>query len=78
MTLHAQLEEIFQNVLNDDEIVLTDETTAAEIPQWDSFAHINLMCAVEEHFQMQFPGNKFAEFANVGELKRYLESKGHG
>jgi acyl carrier protein len=74
MTLHRRLEELFQNVLGDDDITLRDSTTAQDVEQWDSFAHINLMCAVEEEFNVVFPGNLFAEFADIGELKRYLET----
>ena len=72
MTLHQQLEEVFHNVFNDDEIVLTDETTAKDIPGWDSIAHINLMFSIEDAFGVQFEGNQLAEFKNVGELKEFL------
>jgi acyl carrier protein len=74
MTIHERLEEVFQNILGDDEIRLSDSTTARDFPQWDSLAHINLMCAIEDEFDVTFPGNRFAEFADVGELKQYLDT----
>ena len=74
-TLHERLEEVFRDVLGDDEIVITDETTAADIPGWDSVAHINLMCSIEEVFGVQFSGNQLAEFQNVGELKQFLTAR---
>ena len=73
MTVRAQLEAIFQSVLDDDSITLTPETTAADIPAWDSLAHINLMFSIEEAFGVQFVGNQLAEFRNVGELMAFLE-----
>ena len=76
MTLHQQLEEVFHNVFNDDEIVLTDETTAQDIPGWDSVAHINLMFSIEDAFGVQFEGNQLAEFKNIGELKEFLAASG--
>ena len=76
MTLHQQLEEVFHNVFNDDAIVLTDETTAKDIPGWDSIAHINLMFSIEDAFGVQFEGNQLAEFKNVGELKEFLARNG--
>ncbi len=72
MTLHEQLESVFQTVFNDDELVLADETKAADIEAWDSVAHINLMFSIESAFGVQFAGNELAEFQNIGELKAYL------
>lgn len=74
MNVLARLEEVFQDVLSDDTITLSEETTARDIPGWDSFAHINLMFTVEQAFGVQFPGNTFAEFENIGALKSYLEA----
>lgn len=75
MTVHERLEEVFRMVFNDDDLVLTDGTTAADVPGWDSLAHVNLMFAIEQEFGLQFPGNRFGEFENVGEMERYLESR---
>jgi len=61
-------------VLGDDSIEITPETIAADLPNWDSLRHINLMFSVEETFGVQFTGNQFAEFGNVGELIEFLEA----
>ena len=78
MTLHERLEELFQNVLGDDAISLRDDMTSADVPGWDSVAHVNLMFTIEQTFGVQFKGNELAEFANIGELKAYLAEKGNG
>lgn len=75
MTLHQRLEAVFRSVFNDDELVLTDETTAADIPGWDSVEHINLMFSLEDEFGVQFVGNELAELENIGALKRLLEQR---
>jgi acyl carrier protein len=75
LTLHDRLEEVFQTVFGDDGISLSDETTAADIPAWDSVATINLMFSIERAFGVQFNGSEFTEFRNVGDLKRYLAVK---
>ena len=74
MSLREQLEEIFQSVLGDETIALAADTTAADIPGWDSLAHINLMFSIEQAFGVQFVNNQFAEFENVGELMAFLEA----
>jgi acyl carrier protein len=73
MPLHEELEGVFRDVFGNEDIVLTDETTAADIEEWDSLGHVSLMFSIEEHFGVQFEENELAEFANVGALKRYLE-----
>lgn len=75
MTVHERLEQLFQTVFNDDELTLRDDMTAADVPGWDSVAHINLMFSIEEAFGVQFAGNQLAEFKNVGELKQFLATK---
>lgn len=74
-TLEA-LERVFRDVFGSEEIVLNDNTTAADIAAWDSLGHINLMFALEERFGVQFEANQLAEFANVGELRRFLDNAG--
>jgi acyl carrier protein len=75
MTTEERLQGVFETVF-DRQIVLRDDLKAEQIPEWDSMAHINLMFGIEQEFGIQFPGNRFAEFRTVGELKRYLESHG--
>jgi acyl carrier protein len=77
MSLHERLEELFRQVFNDDELILTEETTSQDISGWDSVAHINLMFSIEQAFGVEFTGNELAEFQNIGELKRYLTVKGY-
>ncbi len=72
-SVHEQLEEVFRAVFNDDSIRLEDGTTAKDIPGWDSVAHINLMLSIEQSFNVQFRGDQFSKFENIGELKAFLE-----
>ena len=76
MTLHQRLEQVFRTVFNNEALVLRDETTAAEVPGWDSLEHINLMFALEEEFGLQFVGNELAELEDIGALKRVIEQRG--
>ena len=75
MPVHERLEEVFQLVFDDDTLALTDEMMAADIPGWDSLAHINLMFSIEDAFGVRFAGNELAELANIGALKRYLAER---
>jgi acyl carrier protein len=78
MPLHDDLERIFRDVFGNDSIVLTSETTARDIPEWDSLGHINLMFALEDRFRVRFGSNELAELANVGELEHWLAARSDG
>ena len=76
MQLHERLETVFRDVFADPDISLTDETTADDIPQWDSLQHVVLLFNVEQEFGVQFAGSEAGSLANVGDLKRLLKEKG--
>lgn len=63
-----RLTNVFRDVFDDEEIVLTEETTANDIEDWDSFEHINLVVAVEEEFSFKIPMGKVVNMKNVGEM----------
>mgnify|MGYP000388562023 CR=1 FL=1 len=63
-----RLTEVFHDVFDDDTIVLTDETTAEDVEDWDSFEHINLVVAVESEFHFKIPMGKVVTMKNVGEM----------
>lgn len=76
MELHERLEGVFRQVFDDEQLTVTDETSAGDIPKWDSFAHINLMFSIEQAFGVRFSGNELADMKNIGELKKFLANKG--
>lgn len=73
--IHDRLEQVFRNVFNDDDLELNDQTTAGDIPAWDSVNHVNLMFSLEQAFGIQFAGNELAEMENIGALKAYLAAR---
>ena len=59
---------IFRQVFDDSGLVISPETTANDVPGWDSFSHVNLMITLEHHFKIKFTDKEIATFKNVGEL----------
>lgn len=75
MSIDETVQQIFRDVLDDPHLVLTDSTTAADIEEWDSLAHVTLMFSIEQEFGIRFAGEEFARLASVGELRHLIETK---
>ena len=66
---------IFRQIFDDESIVLTPETTAADIGEWDSFNHINIIVATEERFGIKFQTAETEELKSVGHLVELIGRK---
>jgi acyl carrier protein len=58
---------VFRDIFDDESIVVTDTTTSADIEDWDSLEHINLIVAMEDEFGMKFTMGEVTSMKNVGE-----------
>ena len=66
--IFSKLNEIFIDVLDLDEVELTDTTSANDIEEWDSLSHIQLIVAVEKTFGIKFTSLEIMKWKNVGEM----------
>lgn len=71
----AQLQPIFQDVLDQPDLVITRESNAQNVEDWDSLAHINLVTSIERHFKIKFALGELQELKNVGEMIDLIEQK---
>ena len=62
------LEEIFQETFEDESIILTDDTTAEYIEEWDSLMQIRLLIIIEKKFNLRFNPVEIAELENIGQM----------
>lgn len=70
--IFEKLNEVFSDVFDED-IEVTDETTAADIADWDSLTHITLISEVEDAFGIKFSMNVVLGMKNVGEMADIIE-----
>ena len=75
MTTVERLDEVIREVFDDPGMVLTDATTAREVPGWDSLAHVNLMFSIESEFGIAFSSSELSTLQDVGELRRVVVAK---
>ena len=71
----ADLTPIFQDVLDLPDLSLAPETSAGDVPGWDSVSHITLVVAVEQRFGIRFNTADIEELRNVGDLARLIAQK---
>lgn len=73
--IFGRLNEVFQDVFDDDTISVNDETTAADIEDWDSLSHITLLSAVEDEFGIEFSMGQTVKLKNIGEMVDIIEAE---
>ena len=70
-----KLNEVFRDVFDDEEITVTDATTADDIEDWDSLEHITLISTVERVFHMKFKMGEISSMKNVGEMAAIIKAR---
>ena len=64
----AQVQEIFRDILDNEDIILANETTANDVEEWDSLSHIQLIVAIEKNFKLKFTSLEIMKWKDVGEM----------
>jgi len=71
----AKVQEIFKDILDEEEIELKDNTTANDVDNWDSLTHILLVVAIEKAFKIKFTSKEILSWKNVGEMIDSIQAK---
>ena len=71
-----EINNIFNDVLDDDDIVISEATTSDDVDDWDSLNHIHLVVAIEKHFKLRFTSQEIQSWNNVGEMILNMKEKG--
>jgi len=75
INLLSRVQDIMADTFDEDDLVVTPETTAADVEEWDSLSHIRLIVAIEREFGFKFSNAEIDGLENVGDLVRAIETK---
>jgi acyl carrier protein len=70
------VEKIFREQFFDERLCVTEDTTPADIAEWDSLAHVNLLAAIENTFNIRFTADDMAVIDSVAALLTKLVERG--
>ncbi|MBV9340172.1 MAG: acyl carrier protein [Acidobacteria bacterium] len=70
-----RLTRVFRSVFREPDLIIQPEMTSADVENWDSLSHINLVAAVEKEFKIRFTTSEIMELKNVGDLDGIVHQK---
>jgi acyl carrier protein len=64
----SELNNIFNDVFDEDDISINLLTTAQDIDGWDSLNHIRLIVTIEKFYKIRFTSLEIGELKNIGDM----------
>ena len=69
------IRDILADVLDNDNLQLTESTVAEDVTGWDSIKHVKLLLALESELGLRFGDAEVEGLNNVGQLIDVVEKK---
>ena len=66
--LFSGIQDIFRDIFDADDLVISNTTNSDEIEDWDSLNHINLVSAIEKEFKIKFALGELMTLKDVGAM----------
>lgn len=73
--LLEELQTIFRDVFDQPDLVITRESNASTVEDWDSLTHVNLVTAIEKRYKIRFALGELQELKNVGDMIDLMKVK---
>jgi acyl carrier protein len=70
-----QITDIMRDVFDEDDLEVSEETSAEDVEEWDSLSHVRLIVAIERKFGFKFKNSEIESLKNVGDLVNMVETK---
>jgi len=71
----TKVQEAFKNAFDVDPKMVSIDTSASDIPAWDSVGHLSLAGSLEETFGVSLDVDELMQMENVHEIVRIITGK---
>ncbi len=71
----TRVREAFEAAFDIDPLLISMETSASDIPDWDSVGHLSLAGELEQAFEISLDVDELLEMENVREIVRIIQTK---
>lgn len=75
MSIENRVQNVFNEVFERDDFILTNDTTAEEVEEWDSLSHIQFIVGLENEFGVKFALGELQSLRNVGDAYNLINTK---
>lgn len=69
------LTDLMRDIFEEEDLVVTEDTSSDDVAEWDSTNHVRLMVAIEGEFGITFETSEITAPNSVGEIVDLIESK---
>jgi len=73
--ISERLKKVLLAQLELDDWDFRDDTSAIQVPGWDSLSHARIISAVEDEFRIRFQTREILKLQNVGQLQALIDRK---
>ena len=70
-----KIEQIVIDILGASDLTLSEETTAADVPGWDSLTHVQIIVGVEREFGIRMNSTEIANLKDAGSLVDLVQKR---
>lgn len=71
----AKLQDIIRETVDDEEVVITNETIASDVDGWDSLAQVIIVGEIRNEFGVKLTSSQIATLENVGAMVEAIYEK---
>ena len=69
------IENIFRDVLDNSDLLITENSTPLTVDGWDSIANVNILVAIEAEFRIKFTVDEIQDIQSVGDYLKFVSAK---
>lgn len=70
-----QTQDVFREIFNRPEMIISENTSPAEVDEWDSLNHIQIVVTLEKRFKIKFTSIELQNWRNVGDIINSIQNK---